>query len=77
MVDSIHPNQPVRFMVAWVPDNYMTQAEFKAHLTTMTATVQWDDHPPEALVAQRSSASWEALWNCYPWAIKIAPVALR
>jgi len=66
-VESIHPDQPVRFMVAWVADEKMTYPQVLEHLDSMKATVRWDGNPPVSLTARQTGISWEPLWNCDPW----------
>jgi hypothetical protein len=66
-VKTIHPDQPVRFVVAWVADEKFTQPQVLEHLDSMRATVRWDGGQPVPLVIQQTSISWEPLWNCDPW----------
>lgn len=63
----VNPDQPVRLMVAWVPDVHYTEDEFNRQIRSMKATVRWDEQPPVEMTAQLTTKSWEPLWNCKPW----------
>jgi hypothetical protein len=67
VIKKINPQQPVKFMVAWVPDVHYTQAQFIDQLNSMKATVRWDNQPPVDLVFQQGTISWSPLYECQPW----------
>jgi hypothetical protein len=67
VIKQVNPNQPVKFMVAWVPDIQYTKADFTQQIQSMKATVSWDNQPPVNLVFQQASISWSALYECQPW----------
>lgn len=50
---TIHPDQPVRFHVGWVPGisvpEPMTSTDAKAHFQSMITTVDWGDGPVEMI----------------------------
>lgn len=72
-VESVNPAQAMRFLVAWVPDNFFTAEEMNAQLSSMNVTVRWDGGAPVRMIPRRTSISWDALWNCDPWATQSLP----
>lgn len=51
-VEAVHPDQPTRFLVGWLPDfGEMTYPQARAHFESLTARVVWDDGPSAELVA--------------------------
>jgi hypothetical protein len=42
-VEAVHPDQPTRFLIGWLPGGEMTYPEALAHFESITARVVWDD----------------------------------
>lgn len=49
-VSEINPNQPVRFLIGWLPDGEMTYPEAQAHFASISASVVWGDTMSAELV---------------------------
>lgn len=67
VVKTLNPDQNLRFMVLWVPDEKLTRSEQSAHLQSMTAEIRIDGGSWQVLDEQVTTLSWQPLWNCQPW----------
>lgn len=49
-VEEINPNQPMRFLIGWIPDYGMTYSEAQTYFENLTGRVVWDDGASADLV---------------------------